>query len=245
MQTFSLPMRCWLLLRAIVFYTGFYIFTVLFMTSGAIVFSFAPYWIRGRYMVTWNVCVVYWLRLICGVKFRVLGRENIPNQPYIAVANHQSPWETFFLQYDLFPVCIVLKQELLRIPFFGWGLRMVKPIAIDRENPRQAIRQTQEQGAARLREGISVLIFPEGTRKPAGEPGKFARSGAGLAVATQAPLVPIALNAGEYWPAHHFLKAPGTITVSIGPALIPSADEDSRVLNEKAESWIKQELTRL
>ena len=231
--------------RACVFYLGFYLFTIVFVSTGVILFGLAPYRIRGRYMVTWNFCMTHWLRLTCGVKFRVLGRDNLPpKKPYVIVANHQSPWETYFLQYDLFPVCFVLKRELLRIPFFGWGLKMVKSIGIDRGNPRQAMRQTQEQGLERLREGINIVIFPEGTRKPPGEPGKFARGGANLAVAGKVPLVPIALNAGEYWPAHKFLKQPGTITVSIGPALT-SNNGDSRELNQRAETWVAQELARI
>lgn len=231
-------------LRASLFYLGFYLLTIWFSLTGVLLFSYAPYRIRARYMVTWNFCTVYWLRMTCGVRFQIIGKENLPTAPFVAVANHQSQWETYFLQGYLFPVCFVLKQELLKLPFFGWGLKMVESIAIDRANPRQAMRQTQDEGLKRLASGKSVLIFPEGTRRKPGDPGKFARGGASLALAANVPLVPIALNAGEFWPADKFLKIPGTITVAIGPAILDSS-LDSRALSDRAEQWIKLQLEKI
>ena len=238
-------MYLWLLqIRAVLFYTGYTVFTTLFSVVGVLLFSFMPFRIRGRFMTGWNLCCIWWLRITCGVKFKVVGKENLPSGPYVAQAKHQSQWETFFLQGYLFPICFVLKQELLTIPFFGWGLKMMNPIAIDRSNPRQAMRQTQEQGLQRLADGNSVLIFPEGTRIPAGETSKFARGGSNLAIEAKVPVVPIAHNAGQCWPADKFIKRPGTVTVSIGKP-IDSTQLDSKTLTNQAKEWIDAEVARL
>jgi 1-acyl-sn-glycerol-3-phosphate acyltransferase len=139
----------------------------------------------------------------------------------------------------------VLKRELLRIPFFGWGLAMLKPVAIDRAAGKKALRQVVEQGRARLKEdGISVLVFPEGTRMKAGEKGSYHIGGAWLAVQTGTRALPVAHNAGEFWPRGAFCKRPGVISVSIGAPIDPAgmkADE----LNRRVESWIEDEMARL
>jgi 1-acyl-sn-glycerol-3-phosphate acyltransferase len=231
-------------LRASLFYTGYTLLTIWFSITGVLLFSFAPFRLRGRYMTGWNICCVNWLRWTCGVKFKIIGKEKLPQAPYVAMAKHQSQWETFFLQGYLFPICFVLKQELLKVPVFGWGLKLMDPIAIDRSNPRQAMRQTQEQGLQRLDDGHSVLIFPEGTRIRAGETSKFARGGSTLAIEAKVPVVPIAHNAGLYWPADEFIKHPGTITVVIGDA-IDSAGKDNRELTEEVKSWIDREVEKL
>ena len=236
--------KLFLSLRAILFYTGYTCLTLWFTLTGLLFFSFLPFRIRGRYMTGWNYCCVYWLRLTCGVKFKVTGKENLPAAPYVALAKHQSQWETFFLQGYLFPICFVLKQELLKVPVFGWGLRLLDPIAIDRGNPRQAMRQTQEQGLQRLAAGNSVLIFPEGTRIAKGETSKFARGGTNLAIEAKVPVVPIAHNAGSYWPADEFIKFPGTIHIVIGQP-IDTSDKDSRSLTEEVKTWIDQEVEKL
>jgi 1-acyl-sn-glycerol-3-phosphate acyltransferase len=233
-----------LAIRAAVFYLGYSVLTLWFALSGVILFSLAPYRIRGRYMTGWNFCCVNWLRWTCGVKYQVIGKENLPSRPYVALAKHQSQWETFFLQGLLFPVCFVLKQELLKVPVFGWGLKLMDPIAIDRDNPRLAMRQTQEQGLARLAEGNSVLIFPEGTRIPSGQTGKFARGGSNLAIEANAPVVPIAHNAGKCWPARQFIKHPGTVTVKIGEPITPS-DNDSREITRRVKEWIDAEVEKM
>lgn len=237
-------LKLFLSLRVLLFYVGYAALTLWFSLTGVLLLGLTPFRIRGRYMTGWNYCCVYWLRLTCGVKFEVIGKENLPEAPYVALAKHQSQWETFFLQGYLFPVCFVLKQELLKVPVFGWGLRMIDPIAIDRGNPRQAMRQTQEQGLQRLANGNSVLIFPEGTRIAKGETSKFARGGTNLAIEAQVPIVPIAHNAGTYWPADKFLKLPGTVKIVIGQP-IDTQGKDSRSLTEEVKSWIDQEVEKL
>ncbi len=231
-------------LRAYLFYAGYSVLTVFFSLTGVLLFSLLPFRVRGRYMTGWNWCCLQWLRLTCGVSYRVIGAENLPDTPYVAVSKHQSQWETFFLQAYLFPVCFVLKQELLKIPLFGWGLRLMNPIAIDRANPRQAMRQIQDDGLQRLKDGYSVLIFPEGTRTAPGQVGKYARGGANMAIAAEVPLVPVALNAGECWPADELVKHSGTVTFVIGEPLT-TADVDSRALTEQAQQWIEEQMLEI
>lgn len=185
--------------------------------------------------------MIWSARWICGLRFEIIGAENLPASPYVALSKHQSQWETYFLQYYLAPVAIVLKRELLNVPFFGWGLRLTNPIAIDRSNPKQALKQTLEQGKAHLEDNISILIFPEGTRTQADTSAKYARGGANIAVASGVPVVPIALNAGEFWPADTLLKYPGKITLSIGKP-IESTAKTSREITEEARVWIEDQV---
>jgi 1-acyl-sn-glycerol-3-phosphate acyltransferase len=200
---------------------------------------------RFRYMRLWNISVVWLAWCICGVKFRLHGREHLAaltNQPCVILAKHQSQWETFYLLALFSPVTIVLKKELLKIPFFGWGLKILEPIAIDRTNPRESLRMIAEQGKARLAQGLNVLVFPEGTRIPFGEIGKYTRSGADAAIASCVPVLPLAHNAGKYWPAKKFLKLPGTIDVFIGEPIATSEKTSSRELTEQVKTWIEAQL---
>ncbi len=233
-----------LALRTVLFYLGYWLSIIWFGTTGILFFSFLPYSIRGRYIVNWNRFVIFWLRITCGLKVNVIGADNIPPTPYVALAKHQSSWETFFLQSFLAPVSIVLKRELLNLPFFGWGLRLTDPIAIDRGNPKQALKQTQEKGQQRIADAISVLIFPEGTRTKAGQEAKYARGGANIAVASGVPALPIAHNGGEFWPSGGYIKYPGTITVKIGKP-ISSVDATSREITEQAKQWIEAEVENM
>ena len=230
-----------LFVRSLLFYAGYSLLTGWFSTTGILFFRFTPLSIRGRYLITWNLWVLVWLRLTCGVRYRVIG--SIPEGHYVVMAKHQSQWETFFLQYAFFPIGIVLKKELLSLPFFGWGLKLVEPIAIDRSNPKAALRYIMDEGTRRLNDGRRVLIFPEGTRTPPGQTGNYARSGAGLAINTRTAVVPVAHNAGQHWPSKKFLKYPGTVTVYIGEP-IASTNLSSKELNAQARDWIESH-TRL
>lgn len=239
----SLLQHSWYGLRAILFYLGYALLTLWF---GVTVLAIRPLGHRAciRYINGWNWSVVHWLRLTCGVHWQVSGLEHLPARPYVIVAKHQSQWETFFLQLPFAPTCTILKQELLQIPVFGWGLASVKPIAIDRSQARESLRQVLEQGESRLQDNLTVLIFPEGTRTDPGQAGRYARSGADLAKRAGVPLVPVAHNAGEHWPGKRFLKYPGTISVVIGPPL-SSDTADSRHLMNQAADWIEAEVSRL
>ena len=155
------------------------------------------------------------------------------------LSNHQSPWETIFLYYFFQPLAATLKKELLYIPFFGWTLALLKPIAIDRSKKRQARKMILSQGKSRLDNAISVLIFPEGTRVDPGQDKAFSSGGATLAIESGAKILPVAHNAGEFWPAHKFIKTPGTVKVIIGEP-IDTQGREPRELTEQVRVWIKQ-----
>ena len=199
-----------------------------------------------RYRITsgWAHTMLFLLRLICGIRYQIIGAEHIPTAPSIVLSKHQSAWETLAFQ-QIFPAQVwVLKKELLRVPFFGWGLALTSPIAIDRSSRKAALKQIVEQGKDRLRQGFWIVIFPEGTRIAPGKKGKYGIGGAWLATHTGAPVVPVAHNAGEFWGRNSFLKLPGTITVSIGEPIDPAGMEPGD-LNSRVESWIEEEMIRI
>ncbi len=229
--------------RAALFYLGYWLSIAWFGITGPVLFGLLPYKIRSNYILLWNRFVIFWLKCTCGLKVNIIGAENLPPPPYVVLSKHQSNWETYFLQFYLAPVAIVLKRELLRIPFFGWGLRLTDPIAIDRGSPKQALKQTQEKGKNHISNGISVLIFPEGTRIAPGATSKYARGGANIAVAAEVLTVPIAHNAGEFWPSHRIIKYPGTVTLKIGEPI--AANQSSREITEQAQQWIEQEVSAM
>jgi 1-acyl-sn-glycerol-3-phosphate acyltransferase len=176
------------------------------------------------------------------VHYRVVGRDNLPTRPAVVLSKHQSTWETLAFQEILPPLVWVMKRELLWIPLFGWGLALGRPIAIDRKAGRRAMEQMLSQGKQRLADGLWVVIFPEGTRMPPGQRGRYRPGGALLAVQAQVPVVPIAHNAGELWGKRRFLKYPGTITVAIGPPIETTGRDPAAVLKQ-AEDWIEDTIS--
>ncbi|MEE8289535.1 MAG: lysophospholipid acyltransferase family protein [Nitrosomonadaceae bacterium] len=199
---------------------------------------------RNRITSGWAHIMLYLTRVICGVHYRVLGIENIPKTPSIVLSKHQSAWETLAFQ-QIFPAQVwVLKKELLHIPFFGWGLAMTSPIAINRSSGRAALKQIVQQGKDRLKQGLWIVIFPEGTRIVPGKKGKYGIGGAWLATHTGVSVVPVAHNAGELWGKNSFIKRPGTITVSIGAPIDPAGMKASE-LNARVEEWIELEVVRI
>jgi 1-acyl-sn-glycerol-3-phosphate acyltransferase len=217
--------------------------TIVFSIIAMLTFPFGPF-TRYRIITVWNRILIWAARAICGIRYEIRGAENLPDYPAIVMAKHQSAWETMALPILLPPQAMVIKQELLSIPFFGWGFRMLSPIAINRKAGKEALRQIVAQGSARIKQGFWVLIFPEGTRVKAGEIGRYGIGGAWLATHTQTPVLPVAHNAGEVWPRHAFLKYPGTITLSIGP-VISCEGKKADVLNEEVRAWIESEMKRL
>ena len=151
---------------------------------------------RFRVISWWSKIMLFIARHACGLDYRVEGRENLPAQPCVILSKHQSAWETLAFQTVFPPQVHVLKRELLWIPFFGWGLAMMSPIAIDRAKGRTALRQLARLGKERIAQGFWVVIFPEGTRVTPGTQRKYQSGGAWLAVQTGAPVVPVAHNAG-------------------------------------------------
>ncbi len=199
--------------------------------------------------VMWAFCypIIYATRWICGVNFNVIGRENLPQheeEGHVIMSNHQSSWETFFLQILFAPNTVILKKELAFIPFFGWALALLKPIFIDRSDRRSAMNQVLTKGAERLKRGEDILIFPEGTRMHIHQQKAFSKGGAVLASKAGVDIIPVAHNAGVCWPARSWIKYPGLITVSIGPAISVKNRKYTDALNE-AEEWIQKEAKRL
>jgi 1-acyl-sn-glycerol-3-phosphate acyltransferase len=213
---------------------------------GVLVMGSAPFSRRLTYrcVIAWVDSVLLMLRLLCRLDYAVEGRENLPSSASVVLMKHSSAWETL-AQLQMFPVQTwVLKRELLWIPFFGWALATLKPIAIDRKGGGAAVQQVLEQGQRRLEEGYWVVIFPEGTRVAAGQSRRYGLSGALLATATGRPVIPVAHNAGYYWPRHGVLKRRGTIRIVIG-APIPSAGKEPRQINEQVQRWIEAQVERL
>ncbi|OGT36084.1 MAG: hypothetical protein A3F11_05590 [Gammaproteobacteria bacterium RIFCSPHIGHO2_12_FULL_37_14] len=188
---------------------------------------------------------LYVLKVVCHLNYQVEGLENIPrNRTGIILSKHQSTWETFFLPTIFHDPAIIVKKQLLWVPFFGWGLAVSDPIAIDRNNKSSAMQQIIEKGKKRLQAGRWVLVFPEGTRIPAGQIGKYRLGGARLATATGYPVIPVAHNAGYYWPKRKFIKRPGTIRVVIGP-LIESKEHTAEEVLALAKNWIESTVVNI
>lgn len=232
-----------LLLRSTLFYIGYVVFTVIWGTLSLIVGGFLPYNARFRFIIGhWTAGVLWWLRVTCGIRTEVLG--SLPQEPCVILVKHASTWETLFVQQLFQPQATLIKRELLNIPFFGWAFRLLRPIAIDRRDPRGSLKNLINQGTRRLREGIWVVLFPEGTRTRIGEQRDFQVGGAALARAAGVPIVVVAHNAGRYWPAHSFIKHPGTITVEMSPPLA-TEDRSTRQATAAAENWLTDAMARL
>lgn len=195
----------------------------------------------------WRLGIQAGVEILLGIRPQVIGLENMPAEPCVILAKHQSAWETMTLQ-DYVPhgaYCVfVLKKELLRVPLIGWGLAAMKMISIDRTAGKDALDQVVTQGRERLQQGFYVIIFPEGTRVPVGQKKRYKGGGAYLATHVGCKVVPIAHDAGELWPRQAFLKKPGTITVSIGPAFDATGLSEAEV-NRRAEEWIEDEMHRI
>jgi 1-acyl-sn-glycerol-3-phosphate acyltransferase len=210
-------------------------------------FFFIPFNPMRRNRLTlggWGPAYIWLAKVICGIKYEVKGLENLPkDQSVVVLSKHQSAWETVGLSVVLpTPLCFVFKKELLYIPFFGWGIGLLKMIALDRKRGKRALSDLVEQGQKKLAEGYWILLFPEGTRTKIGELApEYKAGGVHLASKSNAPILPIALNSGEFWPRNAFIKQPGTITVSIGPMIYPEGKSVGQLLDE-VSGWIEAEM---
>ena len=231
------------LLRSLVFMVLQTVLTVFFSLVALLSFPFSAH-TRYRMITGYNRIVIWLARWVLGIRYVVKGAENLPDQPAVVLAKHQSAWETVAFLFLFPPVSPVIKQELLNVPFFGWAFRMLSPIAIDRGAGREALKQIVARGKEKIAQGFWVLVFPEGTRVAPGEKGRYGIGGGWLAAESGAPIVPVAHNAGEVWPKNAFIKRPGTITVSIGPA-IETAGKSAAELTRAVEAWIEAEMARL
>lgn len=213
-----------------------------------IIAPFLPYRMRFKLVLEcWCRFAIWLTRWMVGIRYEVTGLENIPDQPGVILSNHQSTWETFFLQQIFRPQTQLIKKELLYVPFFGWAFALLKPIAINRNKARSSLQQLNRIGGQRLRDGMWVLVFPQGTRVEPGKPIKFTRGGAALACANNAPIVPVAHNAGEFWPRKGWGKRPGTVQMRIGPAIYPKGQDPRSIIeaHKQAEAWVQQAMLEI
>lgn len=231
-----------MIVRNFLFYLGLIPTTVLFAILGTL-FFFLPFKSRYYLITRWSHFFIFWAKITCGLRYAVTGKAHISKQNAIILANHQSMWETIFMQVLFPPQCWVLKKELLKIPVFGWGLALLDPIAINRKQ-FNSVKALIQQGKERLEKGRWVIIFPEGTRVAPNVKRAYSRSGAALAEATGYPILPVAHNAGNYWPRGFFIKKPGTIHMVIGP-VIETKEKTATRLNAEAEDWIRQTLNTI
>lgn len=224
-------------LRASAFFLGASIALVVIAVTGLLT-AVLPFHLRYRYLTLWGRFSIWWLGLTCGLRHRVEGAEHIRPEPSVILCKHQSTWETLVLQTIFPPQVWVLKRELMWVPLFGWGLALLRPIAIDRGAGRRAVEQVARQGSERLDSGLSVVIFPEGTRVGPGRRKKWGVSGAVLAAHSGRPVVPVAHNAGYYWARREFVKRPGTIRLIVGEP-IQTAGLSPEEINRRAEEWVE------
>lgn len=228
-----------LFLRSLVFTGFFLLWTFCFGVFFVLASLLLPF--RGRFALAraYAHSVLVVLRWICGLDYRVEGRENLPAGNHIALIKHASSWETVAQMVLLPPQVWVLKRELMWLPVIGWGLLLLRSIAVNRGAGGSAVKSVLEQGRARLAEGKWVVIFPEGTRMPPGETRRYGVSGALLAAETGRLIVPVAHDAGYFWPRRGLIKKPGTIRVVIGPPIV-AAGRDPRDVNAEAQDWIER-----
>lgn len=230
-------------LRSLAFWVVFPISIVFYVALLIVLFPLSHKQ-RWALVQSWVNFILWWLKVTCRLTHEVQGEEHIGDHPGIVLAKHQSTWETVALQ-AIFPRQVwVAKRELMWIPVFGWGMALMKCIAIKRGTGRAAINQLITKGKARLDEGNWVVIFPEGTRIPPGKRGRYRIGGAALAEQSGYPIIPVAHNAGEYWPRRSFIKRPGVIQVRIGPPISSDGKTSQQILDEVA-SWIESRMDEI
>jgi len=230
------------LLRSLLFGLGVVVTIPLYALFSFLTFPLGAH-TSYRIISSWTTLAMWMTRHVLGIRYRVIGRENLPDRPSVILSKHQSAWETLAFQRIFPPISFVLKRELLRIPFFGWGLAQMPFIAIDRGAGKDALAQVVEQGRARLEDGFWVVVFPEGTRVAPGKSARYKIGGAWLATHVGCDVVPVAHNAGEFWPKNAWVKRPGEIIVSIGPPIRTEGRTPDEV-NAEAQAWIEAEMRR-
>lgn len=232
-----------LYVRSLLFLLLFWLNTIVYAVPMVLAFLLPLMW-RYRLVKVYPQVSLWLLKVCCGVRYRIEGKENLPNTPAIVFAKHQSTWETLSFILCLPPAAYVAKRELLWIPFFGWGMASLRYITVDRKAGRKAIVHIVKQAKDRLARGLWIIVFPEGTRRPVGAPLQYKIGGAVMAVQTGVPVVPIALNAGEFWPRNGLIKWPGEITMSIGP-LIETRDKQAEQVRDQVQLWIETKMAEI
>lgn len=232
-----------LLVRSLVFQIYFFVSVCI---AALVIFVLwpLPFAVKAAIAKWWGKSMLWAGRRVCGLDYVIEGEENIPSEPSLIMIKHTTVFETYAQLAVFPPQTWVVKRDLLWIPFFGWGLAAMRPIAIDRSAGHVAVTQVIEQGRARLAQGIWVTIFPEGTRMPAGETRKYGISGAALASDVQCPVVPVAHNAGDLWPRRGLRKKPGMIRFCIGPAIAPG-ELPPKEINLAVQKWVESKMKEI
>jgi 1-acyl-sn-glycerol-3-phosphate acyltransferase len=238
-----IPSRPVLYFRSALFWLGFMCATIVVGIAVILAYPFDSD-LRLRIARNWGVVNLWLLKIICKLDYQVSGAENIGERNAIVFAKHQSTWETIALHAIIPLGRWVFKRELMRIPLFGWALACTDPIAIDRAAGRAAVKQLVTRGTEKLKRGKWINLFPEGTRTAPGASSKYKMGGAILAVESGYPVIPVAHNAGEYWPRHSFIKWPGTIEVRIGPYIESAGRKPDEVMDE-ARAWIENAMQEI
>lgn len=233
--------------RTIIFYICWFAFSLAWFPIALLLITLP---LKNRISViskSYSYCLLWLARLICGIRWQLI-YENptaaLDTRNFVVLSKHQSTWETFFLVQLFSPIVPVVKKELSYLPFFGWILNTLKPIYIDRSKKTNALKQVLALGAERLKQGISILIFPEGTRVKPGLRKEFSRSAALLAVRNQKPIIAVAHNSADCWPNHSWVKHPGTIYVWVSETYSTDGTNASE-LTEQVENWINQKVDEI
>lgn len=225
------------LIGSVIFNAFFYLSLIPITTIIISLYFFISTKRLQRLGAMWIKVVLNALKFLCGVSWKVEGIENIPNTPCIVVSNHQGQWESFFLQTLFIPSTSIIKKELLLIPLFGWALRCMKPITLNRLNRVSSLKKVIKKGVIKLKNGFSIILFPEGTRiSPEKGIQPFARSCGLLSVKSGFPVLPICHNSGKYWKNKKFIKSPGKVVLRIGE---PILGRDPKVITNDAYNWVK------
>ena len=241
MSKFKNPLQ---IFYSIAFVCTMFISSVYISITGTLFLPFS-FHVRYWFINFYSVLNLWVLKHLCRIDYRVEGTENIPkDEACIIFSKHQSALETMMVQRIFPPLTFVVKQELLWLPFFGWGLKAIDPIAIDRKAGRKAINQIVEQGIERLKKGIWIVIFPEGTRSKPGTKYEYKKGGAILASKSEHRVIPVAHTAGEFWPKGFFSRQTGTIVLSIGPAIETKGKNTAEIMKE-AECWIETKMKEI
>src|ERR1700761_2937118 len=232
-------------IRSLLLLIYFVVYTAPYAVACFIAFPFMRAHKRYWMAAGWCKSTIIVMRHLIGIRYPITGMENLPDGPAVLLSKHQSAWETIaFPALMPRPLCYVFKRELLFVPFFGWALGLLKMVQINRKEGKHAFASVTKQGKARMDEGAWVIMFPEGTRTRTGTQGKYKTGGARFAVATGAPVIPIAHNAGRVWPRNSFLKYAGIVTVSIGKPMDTTGLTPDEV-NTRVEKWIEAEMRRI
>jgi 1-acyl-sn-glycerol-3-phosphate acyltransferase len=225
------------MLRSLTFYVVFYVNTAVFLVLGSPLLLGPRRWAMAG-LEAHARASIWWMRVICGTRLEVRGREHLPHGAALVASKHQSAWDTFGLVPLTRDPAMIMKQELLSLPLYGWFSRKFEMIPVRRELGPAALRQMAREAAKRAAQGRDIVIFPEGTRRPPGAPPAYKPGVILLYQALGIPCVPVAVNSGYFWPRGSILRRPGTLIVEFLPAIPPGLPraEFMALLEERIET---------